>query len=191
MFKIITSGGENIAPVPIEENIKKELEDVLSNVVVVGDGRKFLTCMVTLKVEVDPMTQKPSTLLTDSTRAWAQRILPDSSKGVETLDDFINGEHADELQEALEAGSFKLDVFQCTSHDFKCLGLLRANEKASSRAHKVQKIQVLPTEFSVETGELGPALKLKRYFVYEKFQDIIDQIYEEDLTRKIAHKSVN
>ena len=46
---IITSGGENIAPVPIEDRIKKEVP-FLSNVMVVGDNRKYLTCLVTMKV---------------------------------------------------------------------------------------------------------------------------------------------
>ena len=48
---IITAGGENIAPTNIEDQIKKELIDVVSNVMVVGDGKKYLTCLLTLKVE--------------------------------------------------------------------------------------------------------------------------------------------
>ena len=46
---IITSGGENIAPVPIESRIKSEVP-FLSHVMVIGDHRKFLTCLVTLLV---------------------------------------------------------------------------------------------------------------------------------------------
>ena len=47
---IVTAGGENVPPVPIEESIKRNCEDLLSNVIVVGDKRKFLSCFVTLKV---------------------------------------------------------------------------------------------------------------------------------------------
>lgn len=47
---LITSGGENVAPIPIEENIKKELADVVSYAIVIGDHRKFLSCLLTLKV---------------------------------------------------------------------------------------------------------------------------------------------
>ena len=47
---VITAGGENVAPVNIEQQIQKQLEDVVSNVMVVGDQRKFLSCIITLKV---------------------------------------------------------------------------------------------------------------------------------------------
>ena len=46
---IITAGGENITPVVIEDNIKKMLPCVVGNVVVVGDRRKYLTCLLTLR----------------------------------------------------------------------------------------------------------------------------------------------
>jgi len=45
---IIGAGGENIAPVPIEDNIKA-LCPAISNVMMVGDKRKYNTCLVTLK----------------------------------------------------------------------------------------------------------------------------------------------
>ena len=48
---IITAGGENIAPVPIEDAIKEEVP-LISNAMVIGDKRKFLSSFVTLKVLV-------------------------------------------------------------------------------------------------------------------------------------------
>jgi long-chain-fatty-acid--CoA ligase ACSBG len=46
---IITSGGENVAPYNIEQAILSELP-YLSNTMVIGDQRKYLTALVTLKV---------------------------------------------------------------------------------------------------------------------------------------------
>ena len=51
---LITKGGENIAPVLIENNIKNEIKDVVSNVVVIGDDKKYLTCLVTMKCAENP-----------------------------------------------------------------------------------------------------------------------------------------
>lgn len=47
---LITAGGENVAPVLIEDNIKAELP-IISQAMVVGDRRKFLSILLTLKVK--------------------------------------------------------------------------------------------------------------------------------------------
>ena len=46
---LITAGGENVAPVPIEDAVKEQLPCV-SNCMVIGDRRKFLSILLTLKV---------------------------------------------------------------------------------------------------------------------------------------------
>ena len=43
---------ENTAPVPTENALKKAIPFV-SNAVVIGDKRQFLSCLMTLKVEFD------------------------------------------------------------------------------------------------------------------------------------------
>lgn len=48
---IITAGGENIPPVPIEDAIKEQIP-IISNAMVIGDKKKFLTMLLTLKVRV-------------------------------------------------------------------------------------------------------------------------------------------
>ena len=45
---IITAGGENVAPVPIEDTIKSALP-CISNVILIGDKKKFLTVFLTFK----------------------------------------------------------------------------------------------------------------------------------------------
>ena len=47
---IIPAGGENVAPTNIEDEIRIALPDVVSNVMVCGDGKQYLTCLITLKV---------------------------------------------------------------------------------------------------------------------------------------------
>ena len=54
-----------MAPVPIEDRIKSTLKGIASNVVVVGDRKKFLSTLLTLRVNVDPATLQPTNQLTD------------------------------------------------------------------------------------------------------------------------------
>jgi long-chain acyl-CoA synthetase len=42
---------------------------------------------------------------------------------------------------------------------------------------KVKKIALLDREFTIETGELTPTLKVRRKFVEEKYRDLIDTLY--------------
>jgi len=44
------ANGEKINPVTIENCIKTEVS-ILSNVMLIGDNREYLTCLVTLKVK--------------------------------------------------------------------------------------------------------------------------------------------
>ncbi len=49
---IITAGGENIAPVPIEETFKFECP-ACSNIMVIGENQRFMAALITFKVEID------------------------------------------------------------------------------------------------------------------------------------------
>ncbi len=51
------------------------------------------------------------------------------------------------------------------------------NEKVA-RYQTIKKIQILPTTFSVDGGELTPTLKVKRNVVNEKYADVIAGLYE-------------
>jgi long-chain acyl-CoA synthetase len=43
---------------------------------------------------------------------------------------------------------------------------------------RMKKITLLPQEFTLEAGELTPTLKVKRRFVEQKYQALIDAMYE-------------
>ena len=49
---IITAGGENIAPVPIEDNFKLACP-ACSNIMLLGENQRFMGALITFKVEVD------------------------------------------------------------------------------------------------------------------------------------------
>lgn len=151
---IITAGGENIPPVRIEQIVINELP-VISNAMLIGDKRKFLSLLITLKTEIDPETQKPLDILTGPVQAWLKKLQCPAST----------------VSEVLRAGPDQklLDAIQ--------EGINKVNEQAISNAQKIQKFKILPADFSLLTGEFGPTLKLKRQVILEKYKDIIDSMY--------------
>ena len=51
---------------------------------------------------------------------------------------------------------------------------------AVSHAESIRKFRILPVDFTVDTGELTPTMKVKRNVVAEKFASDIEAIYETD-----------
>ena len=150
---IITAGGENVAPVPIEQAIKDRCR-AISNVFVVGEGKKFLSALVTLKCEMSPSLDPTENLPEES-----QRILAET------------GSTATTVSEALKCSKVKSLVDSAVRE-------YNVND-AVSHAQYVQKWVFVPGDFTQAGGELTPTMKIKRPKVVEKYQNYIDPFYEE------------
>lgn len=148
---IIGAGGENVAPVPIENNIKK-ICPIISNIMMLGDKRKFNVCFVTLKA-VGATGEKPGNDNLD-------KICHSISSGVTTI-----------------SGAMEDDKFIKTITN--AIKATNANgDVCPSNASKIQKFSILPHDFSVETGELTATLKLKRSVVQKKHDALIERMYQ-------------
>ena len=49
--------------------------------------------------------------------------------------------------------------------------------KTAAEFEKIKRFKLVPDEWTPNTGELSPTLKLKRKFITEKYQTLIDEIY--------------
>jgi len=151
---IITGAGKNIAPVPIEEKIKAEMVDIISAVMVVGDKRKHLSCILTLRTELDAANQ-PTDVLHPNVIQWARSL---GSKAT-TVSQLLK-----EKSEAIDASIMK--------------SIQKVNNKADHNALKVHKFMVAPRDFTLAGGELTPTLKMKRFVIQEMYAKEIDKLYE-------------
>jgi len=59
-------------------------------------------------------------------------------------------------------------------------GAVKEANQAVSHAEAIRKVRILPVDFTEETGEMTPTLKVKRNVVAEKFADEIAAIYRKD-----------
>jgi long-chain-fatty-acid--CoA ligase ACSBG len=150
---IIGEGGENIAPVPIEDHVKKCC-DGIAEIMMVGDKRKYNVALVTLKA-VGANGEVPGT---DDLDAGAKRVNPD----VKTI-----------------SAAMKDETWIKTITD----AIKSANDNGkvcANNAAKIQKFTILPTNFSEQGNELTPTKKLKRSIVTNSYANIIEKMYKVD-----------
>ena len=144
---IIGAGGENIAPVPIEDRLKSLLPGI-SNAMMVGDKKKYNTVLITLR-------QKP-----DGEDSFTDELFGASLEVPGASAKTVTAAKADPVWKAyIEAG------------------IAQYNKEAVSNAQKIQKFTILDIDFSVPGGELTSTQKLKRNVVVEKYGKIIDAMY--------------
>jgi long-chain acyl-CoA synthetase len=129
---IKTSGGKYIAPQSIEGALKTSSE-LISQVVVIGDRRKYVSVLVTL---VEPEAKK---LTGAATYAEATQHPLSRQK----------------IQEAIDRLNATLPSYET-----------------------IKRFTILDRDFSQETGELTPTLKVKRKVCTQKFKREIDAMYD-------------
>jgi len=151
---IITAGGENIPPVLIEDSLKENLP-CISNCMLIGDKRKFLSILLTFKVEIDLETGWPTDQLTPACVEWCRSV----GSSANTIHDVLSGPDA-KIMRAIQEG------------------IDNTNKRATSNAQKIAKWTILPKDFSIPGDELGPTMKLKRPVVNKKYAQSIERFYE-------------
>ena len=134
---IVTAGGKNVSPQNIENRLKTG--PGISQVVVIGDKRKYLSALITLDLEA--------------------------------------------LEEVFERNEWKLPSSSAVPDDERVRALLQGyidgvNHDLASY-ETVKKFKVLPEDFTVESGELTPSLKVKRRVIQKRYEDTIDAFYSE------------
>jgi long-chain acyl-CoA synthetase len=133
---IVTSGGKNIAPQPIENRLKTN--KFFAEVVMIGNKRNFPAALVVPNFE--------------TLEAWARR-------GGMTV-----GSREELVRRPEVLAHYRTLVDEITSD--------------LARFEKIKKIALLTKEFTQESGELTPTLKVKRRVVEERFKPMIDAMYE-------------
>lgn len=152
---IITAGGENVPPVPIEDAVKEHVP-LISNAMLIGDKRKFLSMLLTIKCQVNAETGAPEDELTPEVIELCRNLGSTATR----VSDLTGGKDRAVLAAIQE-------------------GINRVNEKATSNAQRIQKWLILDKDFSITGGELGPTMKLKRPAVVKMYKEQIENFYKE------------
>jgi long-chain-fatty-acid--CoA ligase ACSBG len=95
---LVTAGGENVAPVIIEMSVKEELPFV-SNVMALGDHRKYVAAMIALKVTSQASETPNRTLLPEA----IEYLESQGIRGLKTVDEAVNNP---EVKKLVQAGTF-------------------------------------------------------------------------------------
>lgn len=133
---IVNSAGKNIAPQNIENAVK--ISPFISNVIVIGDKKKYLSALVTLD------------------QALIHKYATDNK--IPHNDDLI--------------GLCKnLKIIKLINEEIK----LKMVDFADYE--QIRKFTILPNDFTVESNEITPTLKLKRKYIEEKYKQLIDAMY--------------
>ncbi len=143
------------------------ITDRKKDLIITSGGKNVAPQKIENLIKSDPLfleaivigdKRKYLTVLVNISQEQAERIAKEKGINVNSLHDLFNNPR------------FKTIVEE---HIEKC------NQKLA-RYETVKKVGIIKNEFSKETGELTATLKVKRKAVQQKYQPIIDSLYEED-----------
>ncbi|KAK8809865.1 hypothetical protein WA158_000808 [Blastocystis sp. Blastoise] len=139
---IVTAGGENVPPVYIENKLT-EICSSISNVLVIGDKRKYLSCLISLKTKADQNGEPTNRL---NSECLKQSELLNSSST--TIEDVLEDEKwTTYINRVIEEYNYKYAI---------------------SRAQYIRKWAILKRDLSITNGELTNTMKVKRnVYVYK------------------------
>lgn len=144
------SSGERVDPTLAEHRLRAE--PMISRAVAYGEGRPYLTALITLNEE--------------SLRRWARE------QGLEPVDP--------EGGQRLRPESITLSELTQSQSAYQYVdALVRLHNSELSPAQQIRKFAVLESDLSVEQGELTALLEVRREVVYEHFASILESFYSE------------
>lgn len=135
---IVTAGGKNVAPGPMEDRMRAH--PLVSQAVVIGDGRPFVSVLVTLDEE--------------ALEKWKiEHSVP---------------EHTSIRELAASSAVLRAEIQDAVNS---------ANELVS-HAEAIKKFHILDSDFTEESGELTPTMKVKRNIVMDNYSRDIEALYQ-------------
>jgi long-chain acyl-CoA synthetase len=132
---IVTAGGKNIAPQPIENLLK--MNRYIEQVAMIGDKKPYCVALIVPKFDAIESYAKQNNITYHN-----RKELVEHPKIIELIQNAVDGINA-----------------------------------SLAKYETIKKIKILPNEFTQETGELTPTLKVKRRVIMEKYKDIIEELY--------------
>ena len=148
----VSSAGKNVAPLVVEETMKSI--SLLSQVMLIGDGRKYCSALVTLDV---------GAILRDKFGLdGATEVPKDPAEQIAKLK---------ELGHDLSEFTGSAEIFAEVNAQVQELN------KKFSNPEQIKKFRILPRDLSVDHGELTPTLKIRRKQIRENWAEVIDEMY--------------
>ncbi len=135
---IVTAGGKNVAPQPIEGLVKHS--KYVANAVMLGDQRKFCILLVVPQFE--------------QLERWAN------------IKNLVYADREGLIRQPLALAKMEKEVFR--------------HLEGLAPYERPKRILLLEHDFTIESGDLTPTLKVRRRVVEQKYQRRIDALYAEN-----------